>query len=107
MVFTFFAISNAFEKSDSSVFNLLAINYYLIAHVPSPKIILEPLWLRKVKVSLNKNVPLYYQLENVLREKISSGSFQDGERMPTELELIEEYGVSRITVRQALKSLGG
>ncbi|NNE98562.1 MAG: GntR family transcriptional regulator [Pyrinomonadaceae bacterium] len=53
----------------------------------------------------DSRIPLYYQLENVLREKITSGAFQGGERLPTEIELIEEYGVSRITVRQALQAL--
>jgi GntR family transcriptional regulator len=50
-------------------------------------------------------VPLYYQLGSVLREKIQSGHFAAGDRIPTEAELSEEYGVSRITVRQALSAL--
>lgn len=54
---------------------------------------------------VSSRIPLYYQLENVLREKITSGFFESGERIPTESDLIEEYGVSRITVRQALQSL--
>lgn len=57
------------------------------------------------RVFANSRVPLYYQLENVLRERIASGEFGPGERIPTELELIEQYGVSRITVRQALQAL--
>jgi GntR family transcriptional regulator len=54
---------------------------------------------------VSSRIPLYYQLENVLREKITSGAFEPGERLPTESELIEQYGVSRITVRQALQAL--
>ena len=54
---------------------------------------------------VTKKIPLYYQLENILREKISSGAFAPGSRMPTESELIRIYGVGRITVRQALASL--
>lgn len=54
---------------------------------------------------VSSRIPLYYQLENVLREKIASGKFEAGERLPTESELIEQYGVSRITVRQALQAL--
>ncbi len=50
-------------------------------------------------------VPLYYQLETVLRQKIISGEMGAGERMPTESELADLYNVSRITVRQALASL--
>jgi GntR family transcriptional regulator len=53
----------------------------------------------------SSRIPLYYQLENVLREKIDSGAFGAGEQLPTEVELIEAYGVSRITVRQALRAL--
>jgi len=53
----------------------------------------------------NKKVPLYYQLESVLREKINSGRLIEGERLPSETELSREYRVSRITVRQALASL--
>lgn len=54
---------------------------------------------------VSSRIPLYYQLENVLREKITSGAFETGERIPTETEFIEQYGVSRITVRQALQAL--
>jgi GntR family transcriptional regulator len=62
--------------------------------------------MAKPKTSfVSSRIPLYYQLENVLREKITSGAYAGGERLPTEIELIEEYKVSRITVRQALQAL--
>src|SRR5499426_1361757 len=54
---------------------------------------------------VTKKIPLYYQLENILREKIMSGVFAAGSRLPTEAELIRLYGVGRITVRQALAAL--
>jgi len=54
---------------------------------------------------ITKKIPLYYQLENILREKILSGVFAAGVRLPTEAELIRLYGVGRITVRQALAAL--
>lgn len=53
----------------------------------------------------HKEIPLYYQLESVLREKIRSGDLAEGTKLPTENELIEQYGVSRVTVRQALAAL--
>jgi GntR family transcriptional regulator len=56
---------------------------------------------------VSKQVPLYYQLETVLRQNISSGKWRIGDQLPTESELGTEYGVSRITVRQALASLEG
>lgn len=54
---------------------------------------------------VSSGVPLYYQLAGVLREQILSGRFASGDRLPTEADLVAEYGVSRITVRQALASL--
>src|SRR5215467_11412348 len=54
---------------------------------------------------VSKKIPLYYQLENILREKIMSGAFPAGSRLPTEIELIRIYGVGRIMVRQALAAL--
>ncbi len=56
-------------------------------------------------IFVNRRIPLYYQLENILREKIMSGAFAPGARLPTEFELVRQFGVSRITVRQALTTL--
>lgn len=53
----------------------------------------------------SSRIPLYYQVENVLREKIASGAFAAGDKLPTESDLIDLFGVSRITVRQALSAL--
>lgn len=50
-------------------------------------------------------VPLYYQLQELLKEQIESGAWQPGERMPSEPELARRYGVSRVVVRQALAIL--
>ena len=49
-------------------------------------------------------VPLYYQVEVALRRAIESGEFRDG-RLATQEELVERYGVSRITIRSALRRL--
>jgi len=53
----------------------------------------------------DKAIPLYYQLETVLRKKITSGDFPPEAPLPSEEMLAAEYGVSRITVRQALSYL--
>jgi GntR family transcriptional regulator len=50
-------------------------------------------------------VPLYYQLAGILRERIDSGKYVAGDRLPTEDALSKDYGVSRITIRQALGDL--
>ena len=49
--------------------------------------------------------PLYHQLESVIKEKIQNGDYAKGDIIPSEKELMKTYGVSRITVRQALSDL--
>lgn len=53
----------------------------------------------------NNAIPLYYQLETLLRRKIFNGDYPAGAPIPSEDALSEEYSVSRITVRQALSAL--
>ncbi|MDH3755448.1 MAG: GntR family transcriptional regulator, partial [Acidimicrobiia bacterium] len=48
-------------------------------------------------------MPLWAQLHHELRRRLDSGEF--GERFPTDLELVNEYGVSRHTVRHAIGQL--
>lgn len=50
-------------------------------------------------------IPLYFQLEQHLRARLEAGEFREGAGFPTEQQLCEEYGVSRITVRRALDGL--
>jgi len=50
-------------------------------------------------------VPLYTQIKEVLRSRILNGTYQCHEQMPSESELTKIFGVSRITVRQALDHL--
>jgi len=50
-------------------------------------------------------VPLYAQLEEILRGKISSGQWSPGSQIPSESELVSEYGLSRMTVRTVLSAL--
>ncbi len=53
----------------------------------------------------NSPVPLYYQVKQSLLEKLETGIWKPGDLVPSEQELQETYGVSRITVRQALSEL--
>lgn len=49
--------------------------------------------------------PLYLQLKEVLRSYILDGTYAPHSKLPSENELIKQYKVSRITVRQALRDL--
>jgi Transcriptional regulators len=48
---------------------------------------------------------LYFQLHQHLVDRIRAGEFGPSVPLPTEMELCEQYGVSRITVRRALDAL--
>ena len=50
-------------------------------------------------------VPLYFQIYQHLLEHIRSESLQPGEPIPSESELARRLGVSRMTARQAMKTL--
>lgn len=54
-------------------------------------------------------IPLYHQLRTQLERQIERGDWKANERIPPEDELALRYGVSKITVREALKlmSAGG
>lgn len=50
-------------------------------------------------------IPIYYQLKNDLISQIAQGKWKPGECIASERELCEIYGVSRMTIRQALGEL--
>lgn len=50
-------------------------------------------------------VPLYTQIRELLRERILHGVYKSHAQMPSENEMVRAFGVSRITVRQALTDL--
>lgn len=50
-------------------------------------------------------IPLYYQIKTRLLEQIESGQLRPGDRVESERELTERFGVSRMTARQALVEL--
>ena len=60
-----------------------------------------------VSSSLDRNsfVPLYYQLQELLKEQIESGVWCTGDALPSEPQLAKRLGVSRVVVRQALAIL--
>lgn len=50
-------------------------------------------------------VPLYVQIRESLRQRISGGLLEPGQKIPSEDELAARYGVSRMTVRNAISDL--
>lgn len=50
-------------------------------------------------------MPRYLELAEELRDEIMARAYSDGGQFPTETALCERFGVSRFTVREALKRL--
>ena len=50
-------------------------------------------------------LPRYYQLKELLRTRVRGGEWPPGAAIPSERELCERYGISRMTARQALTEL--
>jgi GntR family transcriptional regulator len=50
-------------------------------------------------------VPFYFQLKRLLEQEIVSGRWQPGDRLRSEAEICDAFGLSRSTVRQALALL--
>jgi GntR family transcriptional regulator len=49
--------------------------------------------------------PLYVQVASVMRQRVNSRRWAEGERISTLEELEEEFGVARVTIRQAVELL--
>lgn len=53
----------------------------------------------------NKLLPLYHQVEQLIRQRVARHEYVAGSQIPSEHELCRELKVSRVTVRQALQEL--
>lgn len=52
-----------------------------------------------------EDVPRYLQLANVLRQRMDDGEYERGQRIPSEVTLVQETGFARDTVRKAINLL--
>lgn len=59
----------------------------------------------KSKLEAGTPIPIYYQLQAIIREKIENGDWESGRMIPTERQLVEAYGVSIGTVKKAILNL--
>lgn len=51
------------------------------------------------------HTPLYIQLADLLRKKMLTGVIKVGDKLPSESEMIKEYKLGRLTIRDALSIL--
>lgn len=63
--------------------------------------------IMKLNLMIDKSskVPYYHQIYSNISEKIDKNIIKDGEKLPNEMDICKDFGISRITVRQAFKEL--
>lgn len=59
----------------------------------------------RVRVDKKSPLPIYYQIQEQIREAIQLGDLKPGDALPNEEGLAAELGISRMTVRHALTEL--
>lgn len=61
--------------------------------------------LTKEMIDKTIPIPLYFQLKELILSEIKAGAYPGGSVIPTENDLIDMFGISRTTVRQAIAEL--
>jgi GntR family transcriptional regulator len=51
---------------------------------------------------MNDLVPVYQQIKEIIKRRIADGVYGRQEKIPSESEFVKEFGVSRLTIRQAI-----
>eukprot|EP01041_Mallomonas_annulata_P017689 gene17689-36265_t len=61
--------------------------------------------VRGSKTLAGEPVALFQQVKDHIARKIQDGSLRAGDRLPSEHELVAQFGISRMTVNRALREL--
>ncbi|TDP90514.1 GntR family transcriptional regulator [Labedaea rhizosphaerae] len=56
-------------------------------------------------IDKESGVPAYRQVADTLRDRVATGQYPPGHQVPSERDLVDEFGVSRPTIRQAIELL--
>jgi GntR family transcriptional regulator len=58
-----------------------------------------------IKLDEKSPTPLYLQLADAIRKRIATGAIRTGDALPSERELSQSTGISRVTVRKGIDAL--
>ncbi|WP_222939615.1 GntR family transcriptional regulator [Photobacterium sp. BZF1] len=56
-------------------------------------------------IAQKQSLPLYVQIADFIKQEIERGNFKPGSILPSEKQLVEDFNVSRVTVRKAIQLL--
>lgn len=59
----------------------------------------------ELSIDHNSPIPLHHQAESLLRSLIETTEYRNGKLLPNEVDLAEQLGISRTTLRQAINKL--
>ncbi|REK77732.1 GntR family transcriptional regulator [Paenibacillus paeoniae] len=59
----------------------------------------------KINIDKDSPIPIYYQVASSMRERIANHEWKVNEKIPSEAQLTEVYGISRVTLRKSLDVL--
>ena len=75
------------------------------ASEPSPRARAAPVVGAKPKAEASSGTALYQQIKDFVAGNIQHGSWKAGDRLPSENDFVQQFGVSRMTVNRALREL--
>ena len=58
-----------------------------------------------LSIDFESKIPLYYQLKEQIKQHILNGKYKNGDLIPSERELSDNYAISSTTIRRALNDL--
>lgn len=58
-----------------------------------------------INIDKNSQIPIYFQIQKQIRNMIEDISLKPGDQLPTERELSSDLGISRVTIRKAMRGL--
>ena len=98
---------NNIRQATRILLDLFGTDYYCFRgfKLEETELTLKLLKIQATKIDKNGPLPLYYQIKQQLKKAIETHNLESNAAFPSERELIELYGVSRPTVRQATEEL--
>src|SRR5579871_3437857 len=58
-----------------------------------------------LRIDKNHPLPRHFQVRQILQERVTSGFWKAGEKIPAETDIAEALGVSKMTVNKAILAL--
>lgn len=58
-----------------------------------------------INIDKNSQIPIYFQIQKQIRNMIEDISLKPGDQLPTERKLSSDLGISRVTIRKAMRGL--